>query len=588
MTTRSSSRATSSAGTPRFDTKALRKAAGAKVFERGVEYYEDGQVEIVSIERSYVVANVFGTETYRAELDGAGGVLSGFCTCPAYAEMGFCKHLVATALTANDPKAADAAMNRYARLHGSLRKMNADALADLIVDLAKRDTALLKELELTVALGGADDETLFEHLANAVTDATATRGYIEYREASSWAKGIEAVLRRIEKLIDDGRPTLVLRLMDRLFDRLEAAAGSIDDSDGHLGAVYWQASEIYHAACDAARPDPVQLARTLFERELHSYGDEFYAASEVYADILGDTGLTEYERLAKEAWAKIKPIQGGDRRIHDDQSSMRRQVGAILERIAERKGDVDARIAIRAKDLSSAHAYFEVARICLDAGRETDALHWAEEGLWKFEDQHDRLLVVFTADLYRQMGRQQDADKLLWTTFSNEPTLHLYENIKAIETGNPAAAKAVYDRAVEVLKERIAKAGKRHAYFEHPAFLLVQILIGGQDFAEAWKIVHEYELSPFLVEELAEASAATHPADALRAYERLAEDRIRTGQGNYAEAAKLIARMRDIREGLGERAPHLAYVRGLMERHKAKRNFMKLMRAEGYADPSGP
>ena len=131
---------------------------------------------------------------------------------------------------------------------------------------------------------------------------------------------------------------------------------------------------------------------------------------------------------------------------------------------------------------------------------------------------------------------------------------------------------------------RIAKAGKRHAYFDHPAFLLVQILISGRDFAEAWKIAHAYELSPFLVEELAEASAGTHPADALRAYEKLVEDRIQSGQGNYDEAAKLIARMRDIRDGMGDHEPHLAYVRSLIQRHKAKRNFVKLMRAKGYTD----
>ena len=585
MAKHASTGALSSAENFRFDPKALRKAAGAKVFERGVEYYEDGQVEIVSIEGSFVVADVAGSEVYRTELDGAGGVISGFCTCPAYSEMGFCKHLVATALAANDPETADAVTDRYKRLGDRLRKLTTDALVELILDAARRDTTLLNEIELTVAAND-DDEILFARLEEAISDATAVPVYVDFRQVSAWANRIEAVLHRLEKLIEANRAALVLRLMDSVFAHLEAAFESVDDSDGHLGAVYQRSCEVHLHACDAARPDPVQLARFLFERELNSNWDHFYAADERYAEVLGIPGQEEYERLARAAWAKLKPIRGGESRPDAEWSGERHRIGAILERIAERNGDVDERIAIRSNNLSSAHAYLNIAQICLDAGRESDALHWAEEGLWKFEDRHDRPLVVFTADLYRKNGREKDADELLWTTFAKDPTLHLYEDIKATAKGKPEAVKAVYDEAVAVLKTQIAKAGRRHAYFEHPAFLLVQILMSGGDFTEAWKIAHEYELSSILIEELAEASAATHPADALRAYEKLVENRIGTGQGNYERAATLIARMREIREGLGESATHRAYVHGLMHRHKAKRNFMKLMRSEGYTDPA--
>src|SRR5439155_14433984 len=40
----------------RFDVAKLREVAGEKVFGRGVEYHEDGQVEIVSIDSSRVLA----------------------------------------------------------------------------------------------------------------------------------------------------------------------------------------------------------------------------------------------------------------------------------------------------------------------------------------------------------------------------------------------------------------------------------------------------------------------------------------------------------------------------------------------------
>jgi Flp pilus assembly protein TadD len=48
------------------------------------------------------------------------------------------------------------------------------------------------------------------------------------------------------------------------------------------------------------------------------------------------------------------------------------------------------------------------------------------------------------------------------------------------------------------------------------------------------------------------------------------------GQGNYEYACKLIERMRRLRQAVGETKQHLAYLYDLMNRHKARRNFMKL------------
>ena len=72
----------------------------------------------------------------------------------------------------------------------------------------------------------------------------------------------------------------------------------------------------------------------------------------------------------------------------------------ILDRFAERDGDVEARIALRAKDLSSPWKYLELAEFCLKHKGANEALRWAEEGLWRFEDGPlDARLVLFAADL---------------------------------------------------------------------------------------------------------------------------------------------------------------------------------------------
>jgi uncharacterized Zn finger protein len=393
----------------RFDIATLRELAGEKVFVRGVQYNKEGRVEIVSIDQSRVLARVIGSELYRCELKGAGEEFSGACSCPAFSDWGFCKHLVATALAANDlgPEAAEQAASRLAKIRDHLRSKGIESLVEMIVNRAENDPDLLRSLELASAVAAADDNALFAQFKKAITEATRTRGYIEYREAHAWAEKIKRLLDQIAELIAGNRSELVLRLLDHFFTRMGQALQSIDDSDGEGGAIYAKACEIHLAACRKAKPPPVALARDLFTRETESDFDFFHGASEIYADALGDAGLAEYRRLAEKAWQAIPPLRAGGRQVHDERSGERYRLTAILDSFAERDGDVDARIAIRRTDLSTAYDYLELAQLCVENGRDADAVKWAEEGLWQFDHRPDERLVFFTADLYRRIEAQE-------------------------------------------------------------------------------------------------------------------------------------------------------------------------------------
>ncbi|HEX3674137.1 MAG TPA: SWIM zinc finger family protein [Rhizomicrobium sp.] len=391
---------------PRFDLDALREAVGDKVLARGQAYHSDGRVEILGVERNRVRARVAGTEIYQAELTGSGRRFSGACTCPAFEREDFCKHLVATALAANamDAHTADAVRNYFEQVRDHLRAKGAEALAGMIMGIAERDPDLRRRLELAVAAEGEDDEVLFARFKSAITEASRTSDFIEYRQMRAWAANVEAVLTRLGGLIDKARAPLVMRLLDHFFASMDKALRSVDDSDGHGGGLLARASELHLKACRAAKPEPLTLARDLYRREMEWHSDCFYRASETYRMLLGKTGLAEYRRLAQEAWAQIKPLRGGARRVRDDQPQMRFRLQSILEGFAARDGDIDAWIAIRATDLSSAYAYLQVAKLCADHGRTAEALKWAEEGVWQFEDEPDRRLKAFAAGLRRRFS----------------------------------------------------------------------------------------------------------------------------------------------------------------------------------------
>lgn len=553
----------------RFSIDALRGLAGDTVFARGEEYHRSGQVQILTVESKRVLAQVAGTEDYRTELTGRGGDIGGHCSCPAFRDWGFCKHMVAVVLAANalGPDAEAEGAGVLSRIRDHLKQKGVDALVGMIVELAERDPVLLRRLDVAAAVMHADDGTLRTRLRKAIDAATRTRDYVEYGEAQDWASNVNAPLDAIEDLVSGNRACLALELAEYAIDRIERAIDSIDDSEGDCGELLHRARDIHLAAAETARPDPVQLARNLFAREVDGDYDTFADAVQLYADVLGEPGLAEYNRLAAKAWEKLPQRPGGVRGDDDEFPAGYERLRAILDFFAERAGDVDTRIALRAHNLSSAWRYLELAQFCHSQGRVDEALRRAEEGLWVFEDgQPDERLASFTVKLLSKAGRKADAEALLWRVFEKGPSLELYKQLRKL------GGKTALERMVGILETR--SAGKERAGWYAPADLLVSILIAEKTFNAAWTVAREHKVSFGAKVALADASKAAYPREALEVYAERVNQFVSTG-GNqaYAEAAKLIARMAAL-QSVAEQA---AYVATLKARHSQKRNFMKLL-----------
>ena len=546
----------------RFDVAALKRLAGG-AFARGEAYHREGRVDLLAIEPRRVLARVSGTEDYRVNLLGAGETIKGECDCPAFDDYGFCKHMVATALAANATGHGEQSSGVLARIRAHLEDKSNGVLVAMIVELAERDPALFRKLEIASAADRADDKTLAARLGKAIDQATATRGFVEYGEAGGWAGGVDEALDALEAL-DLRHDRLVLELAERAIDGIETAIESIDDSDGECGALLERARDIHLRAARSAQPDPIALAGDLFERETADGYGTFDGAAWLYADVLGEAGLAEYRRLATEAWEKLPPLSGRDRRKGEGDYS---GLSEILDRFAERDGDVEARIALRAKDLSSPWKYFELAEFCLKHKSADEALRWAEEGLWAFEDgPSDARLVLFAADLLVKADRGAEAEAFLKRTFERAPDFNVYLRWR------DAGGEAALDQALAVIERRaVAETGLS---FGHPADLGVKILMHERRFAKAWTMTRKHRVSRTVNERLARESEAEHPREALEVYARRVDELANAG-GNraYEEAAGLIARMGALRGA----AEQTAYVATLKERFGRRRNFVKLL-----------
>jgi uncharacterized Zn finger protein len=205
-------------------------------------------------------------------------------------------------------------------------------------------------------------------------------------------------------------------------------------------------------------------------------------------------------------------------------------------------------------------------QFCQSHGRVDDALRRAEEGLWMFEDQQpDEQLVSFTVELLSKAGRKADAEALLWRAFEKAPSFELYKQLRKL------GGKAALQRIIGILEMR--SAGKKRAGWSTTADLLVSILIEENMFDAAWAITRKDEVSFGVRITLADASKARHPREALEVYAERVNQFVSTGGNHaYGEAAKIIARM----AALQSEAKQVAYVATRKERHRQKRNFMKL------------
>lgn len=553
---------------PRFAADELRASAGDTVFARGEAYHRNGRVEILSLEPDRVLALVTGSQDYRTQISGAGTHIDGECSCPAYDNWGFCKHMVATALTVNamELDGETEGAGALARIREHLMGSSVEALAGMILKLAEHDAALFRRLDMAAALANEDSETLKPRLRKAIDSATKTGRNIDYWQVADWAAGVDQTLDAIADLAPAGHAGLARELADHAIGRIEQAIEEIDDSDGHCGELLVRTRNIHLSACQTAKPDPVALARDLFTREMEEDWDTFYGAVALYADVLGKDGLTEYRRLASQAWEKLPPrIAGG--RLRDEFSSDYDRLTRMLDFFAEREDDPEARIALRAKDLSSPWHYLQLAEFCLAAGREEEGLRRAEEGLWVFEDgRPDERLVLFTVDLLLKAGRDQDASTHLWRVFERMPNLDTYRRLRKLD-GPPAR-----DRAMAFLKTQTPADGQARWY--SPTDLLVRVLLEEKMIDAAWAAVRERGAAQELKLDLARASDATHAGEALKVYAERAEKLARLG-GNeaYREAAQLIAHMATLRSA----AAQTAYVTDIKERFRRKRNFMKLL-----------
>jgi uncharacterized Zn finger protein len=571
---------------------ALRHLAGARSFERGEDYFAAGQVTSLVEHAGKLTATVQGTEDYRVTLSVRDGKLGFDCTCPMGADGAFCKHCVAVGLAwlANSAgntakknlRAVDTPVVTLDDARAWLNQQEKKTLAEMLLDQAATDQHLRERLLLQAAKSAGKGANVAA-VRQAIDRTTRTGGFVDYRAARDFSSGIGQVVSSIADLLQAGFATEVIELTEHALGKVEQATMSMDDSDGYMGGILQRLQELHLQACCAAKPDPEALAERLFDWEMRTHFDTFYGAAATYAGVLGERGLAAYRRRAEAAWACVPRVGPGEK--DPEEFGKRYRLTHIMETLAQQSGDIEALVAIQARDLSNAYNYLKIAEIYRDAKQADKALDWAERGVKAFPDRTDSRLREFLADEFHRRKRHDDAMQLIWSNFAERMTLENFQTLKK-HADRIRQWPAWREKALDCIRDYIAgekknREQKRQAWGWTPPppdhSLLVQIFLWEKDVEAAWHEAQAGGCHASWWMELARLREKDFPADVVPVYQKQVDALIaQKNNGSYREAVKLLGRIRDLMKRLDRANEFAGYLTTVRAAHKPKRNFIKL------------
>jgi uncharacterized Zn finger protein len=554
----------------------LLRQAGQRSFERGERYAEFDAVGSLQWDESSIRAGVQGTDRYRVRLEIAGDTLVGSCTCPVGRDGLFCKHCVAVGLAwlSRSAERDEAAAPTRSGLHDRLAALGADALADLLVEEALDDEYLHARLLALTADASPDSDARFRQLEHAFDVAVDPGGFVAWNEAYGFAQALEEVVGTVEQQLGTGHGAAIVAFCEHALRRVEVAFQYVDDSNGELGGVKERLEELHLAACREERPDPRELAERLFRWELEGDWDTFYGAVGRYADVLGERGVARYRELAEAAWAGEPELGPGGNRAW---SSRRFRLSRIMEDLARAEGDVDALVAVLARDRSSPHRYQLIAEALLAVERTGEATEWAERGLAAFDRGADPRLLDFLCERYAEAGRHEEAIQLAWGTLEGSRRLGAYQRLARLAS-RAGVWDAWHERARDVLRR-----GPDTMLGGRDRSELVAALLWEDDPEEAWREAKEGGCRRDLWLALARRRERDHPADALEVYAAQIEPAIgHSDNHTYAGTVEWLEKVQALFARLGREDSFDELVRDIRERHRAKRNLIKRLDERGW------
>lgn len=554
----------------------------SRIWKRGADYAEHGQVIALSREGSRVIALVEGSEPhpYDVWLDlamPAQNEEAWSCNCPMGVDSLLCKHVVAAAIVAEtegevlseDEDEEDAALVPADRppkdaLEAFLAGQPAEALAERLSALAAEFEEVDRALRFWMRTAQADNNS---DLRNAISGMIGRPRFLDWRASNDYARRLDAIVDMLQGMLS-GQPERVADAAAYALKRLFKIYERADDSGGAVGDALRDFGRLHAEATRRSSIDPAKLARELLKLQQADHWG--ILPLDAYREALGEQGLRIYGDALEKRWAALPPPEPPRRHhtLYSGEDSQRLHLRLLLEEWCRVTGDIDRLIAIKAEDLTRPHVYLDLVECCIEHGRDKAALDWAERGHRAFPD--SMRLCEALAERYQQEGFGEDALTMRWRSFELQPHEAAFRKLKEAAGDDWPQWR---ERALDFVqhKEPTGANGVRDVSIR-VALLLTDGAVG-----EAFQVLHGSGCRNDILEPLARAAEDSHPQQAAQLYRFLVEQTLPLRTGKYGDIVAMLQRF----AALAPPESASAYLAELRARFRAKRNFTRDLDACG-------
>ncbi|MFZ2071860.1 MAG: hypothetical protein WAV32_09775 [Halobacteriota archaeon] len=403
----------------------IRQAFGEKTFSRGLEYFENGYVEIGVKKGNKLIGTVLGSapNPYKVRLTIADEIDSE-CTCPV-GEM--CKHGVALILQWVKGRSSFLDADN---LLASLERRDKNELIKIISAIIEEEPVLASKFALSEEI--REKSVNIEAISRKISQILRVRGFLDYYAVPGVVSELEEVKRIGDKLAEGGSfkeaVDVYLLLVERGVDAFENGA---DDSDGILGD--------FVIECVKDFTENVEKLEDEQKRAL------IYKITEIIEveDYGLDTdemlfGVATRENIAAIEEDLLRRIPKSGESFHVEYH--RRRILDLLSELYEYLGlHGDALRVIVKAGLKHKEDYLRLARALMAEGKDKEAFEYVREGVrlgegrnYTLDELYFNLLNQFLGEKREVEVKEEEAVNTALNLLSSHFKPETYELIKGV------------------------------------------------------------------------------------------------------------------------------------------------------------
>lgn len=416
----------------KLDLDAIRDLCTESSFERGIDYYDEERVEIVSAAKSKVEAIIAGTRDYKVEID-TDDPLAATCNCP-YDWGGYCKHIVATMLVMVYEGVSTEALienkeSQYDKALGILKEVPPEELKAFLAEELERFPDLISHLVITFSDTDEgksihDYKKEIERHYRVASDRYGIVDCDKFIDFSSFEDTADLYLAK-------GAYLEAAKIYRALFETIAENMNNVDDSYGHYGDTFCISLEKFGQCIEEAeldfdaKKDYIQyLFEKYMERDPDYFEDDYFQTLQKLCKSEDDL---RYWKELLEPYLSLSEQEENAPRSHSRTTLLLIQIYLLIE-------------LEEAEELNKLMEdnYTVSEELCLmhveqlkNEGKLEEALKVAEEGIKLFKRPLD--LIRFVNPIYRITDIEKYKENLL-TLFLSDTDWKSYNKLKRISS----------------------------------------------------------------------------------------------------------------------------------------------------------